>query len=243
MKYSDAKKLLRRCRSIRGLTCLESIYLIAMIDEIQKSHQVPGDLFEIGIYHGRTLAVLNAIKSDNEQVGCCELNPNHIESSKKAIIGMYGQDNVTYIQKSSFDLKTDDLKSPCRLIRIDGLHTAEAVINDLSICLPVLAPGGVIIMDDTFNENSPGVVEGLIEYQRQHSELIPIIQGFGQTVLTRESDASIYREWFNGDGWNDYFSPKNYKVDTRLFLKQPVTIFLRNHLRMAMFRAFGGWLF
>ncbi len=61
-------------------------------------------------------------------------------------------------------------------------------------------------MDDVFNENCPGVAEGLFEFHRQNLDPIPVVQGFGQTVLERKADAAVYRQWFRAREWEQFFS-------------------------------------
>lgn len=45
------------------------------------------------------------------------------------------------------------------LIHVDGDHSAAGVTNDLELCRPLLAPGGVLLVDDV--DYIPGVRRGL----------------------------------------------------------------------------------
>lgn len=47
------------------------------------------------------------------------------------------------------------------LIHIDGLHAYNATSNELSWCWPLVAPGGIILLDDA---DTPGVAQAIDEF-------------------------------------------------------------------------------
>ena len=62
---------------------------------------------------------------------------------------------------NSLDLTGAELKrladGPLRIVSVDGGHTADIAAHDLAVADEALAEGGIIIIDDVFNEQWPGV--------------------------------------------------------------------------------------
>ena len=56
--------------------------------------------------------------------------------------------------------------SPARLFSIDGCHTAEATAADLRTASSAMHPEGVVVVDDAFNPDWPGVVTGMFDWRR-----------------------------------------------------------------------------
>ena len=54
-----------------------------------------------------------------------------------------------------------------RLFSIDGCHTSEATVKDLRIASETLHEKGVVILDDVFNPDWPGVVTGLFDWREE----------------------------------------------------------------------------
>ncbi len=83
-------------------------------------------------------------------------------------------------------------RGPFRLISIDGGHTAEITAHDLATSEGALAEGGIIILDDCFNEEWPGVSDGVHSYFSQPSLIVPFAIGAGKTFFTQAAFAQQY---------------------------------------------------
>jgi len=79
-----------------------------------------------------------------------------------------------------------------RLISIDGGHTAETTAHDVAIAAEALAPGGVIILDDCFNEMWPGVSEGVHRYFREPRGILPFATGAGRMLFCAPGAIPLY---------------------------------------------------
>jgi hypothetical protein len=51
-----------------------------------------------------------------------------------------------------------------RLFSVDGGHTREHAYSDLLAAQELLAPGGIVLLDDFFQQNWPEVTEGVARY-------------------------------------------------------------------------------
>src|SRR5215510_5551903 len=79
-----------------------------------------------------------------------------------------------------------------RLISIDGGHSATTTAHDLAIAVEALAPGGVIILDDYFNEMWPGVSEGVYRYFREPHGILPFATGANKMLFCAPSAIPLY---------------------------------------------------
>jgi hypothetical protein len=63
-------------------------------------------------------------------------------------------------------LRSANPDSLIRIFSIDGCHTAEATFADLTVASNAMHPEGVVVVDDVFNPDWPGVVTGLFDWKR-----------------------------------------------------------------------------
>lgn len=80
-----------------------------------------------------------------------------------------------------------------RFFSVDGGHTADHCANDLQIAEALTAPGGVIILDDTFSHQWPGVTEGMYRYlANPERALRPFATTAKKTFLAQENFCPDY---------------------------------------------------
>src|SRR6266568_2474608 len=73
MQPGDVRRIMRRTRRIEGWFSRDAAALIALLDEAQLTAGVRGNIFEIGVHHGRSVAFLCALARDEERLGVCDL--------------------------------------------------------------------------------------------------------------------------------------------------------------------------
>jgi hypothetical protein len=74
MKPNQAEKLFRKTKKIHGWFSFEAAMLFAWIDDIQKSSGLVGDIFEIGVHHGKSAVFLGAMLDPIlENLSVCDL--------------------------------------------------------------------------------------------------------------------------------------------------------------------------
>ncbi len=72
-------------------------------------------------------------------------------------------DGLVVVTADSLKLRPDDLLTkagPARFISVDGGHTEECTLNDLRLAEACLVSGGIVVLDDYFNQNWPDVSVG-----------------------------------------------------------------------------------
>ena len=78
----------------------------------------------------------------------------------------------------------------CRVVSVDGCHTAAATAADLALAHAALHPEGVVVLDDAFNPDWPGVVTGLFEWSAESGRALrPFALAYGKAFLARPGAA------------------------------------------------------
>ncbi len=208
MDRSVEKYIKKSLVKIGGWFAPEAAQIISTINDLQNDEAISGDFCEIGLHHGRIFGLFTHLaKSDEELVGIdlFELQEQNVDLSgcgSKAIventIAKYGNSSTTshLITADSTTLTKEDivLHNKFRLFSIDGGHTADITYSDLVLAVSTICEGGVIVIDDYFNEAWPGVSEGVIRYMNENGNLFPIAIGSNKYLFTNsESAAQKYR--------------------------------------------------
>ena len=204
MKKSEADAYLRATRAVEGWFFPIDAYLFAVIDEAQKGAGITGNLFEIGVHHGKTAIFLARMLRDNELLGVCdvfgqqELNRDRSgegsrELFEKNMHALGGPARV--FAKLSSELTADDTTTDCRFFHIDGGHRPEDVVADLETASRALHANGVVALDDLFNPSWPGVGEGFYRFIAARPDVFaPILIGGNKVFFARPGAGYAFDE-------------------------------------------------
>jgi hypothetical protein len=146
-----------------------------------------GNAAEIGVHHGKLCILLSLLCDHVYAVDVFDpaLNRDSSGDGDRAIfernMGRYGG-ACTIIQSDSA-LLTPDRLPPIRLFSVDGSHTADMTESDLRLAAAALEPGGVVILDDYFNEHWPDVSIGANRVIADGA-LVPFAIAPGKLLLT-----------------------------------------------------------
>lgn len=165
---------------------------------------------EIGVHHGKYFLVLEQLTPPD---GDCwavdvfsrqDLNVDHSGQGNQQIFLQHVADFAKDPQRVK-SLELDSLNlDPVRLgrhqfglISIDGGHTATHTINDLQVGQELLAPQGMLILDDILNQDWLGVVSGATAFFSSPlvRRLVPFAIGFNKLFCCHfsHSDAVLAR--------------------------------------------------
>ena len=191
---------------IKGWLNPQSAIIISSLSKIQNEIGVTGGVGEIGVHHGKLFILLHLMLNKGERSFCVDVFEKqylNIDSSGNGSyeifnknIQKYGNPKLVDIfSDSSLNLSPNDIMSKVgkvRLLSIDGGHTPEVVVNDFKLGESILNKGGIIILDDYFNDEWPGVSEGTNEYfLKNKSELIPFAISPNKIFFTNNRQNSI----------------------------------------------------
>ena len=215
----------RRMTAMDGWFWPAAAYLFAWIDERQRRAGVVGDIFEIGVYHGKSAALLAAFLRNGERLGVCDLfgavatpgvRPNKVagpgyqgHSPNGSPLGFQATflDNmrqyapsdapVDVYRGSSAGLSIEDTGANCRIVHIDGGHESADVRADLAVSDRALTADGVVVLDDFHNFAWPGVSEGYFQFMHEcPGRFAPLAIGFNKGILCRPAAHADWRRRF-----------------------------------------------
>jgi hypothetical protein len=209
MKKLEIKDYLRSTAGVKGWFFPIDASLFGAVDEIQKTEGVRGNLFEIGVHHGKSTVLLARSMQKREVLGVCDIFENqglNRDASGKGdreiflghmhSLGKMDEAGLKIFSKSSAELTADDTSTTCRFFHIDGGHWPEIVLSDLKTADRALIPEGVVAVDDVFNPNWPGVGEGFYQFMREFpGRLVPMIIGANKVFLARPQFVATFRKY------------------------------------------------
>ena len=154
---------------------------------LQFEYNVRGDLGEIGVYHGKTLAHLVCHRREGEKTFGVDpfvikyrngTTEDFFEKAKKNISALNDTNTIhgeTVLYKG---ISTDreivqalsTYESKARVISIDGSHAFNDVLSDLTLCTDLISDDGILIVDDFCNSLNPEVTFALYEFLTNNSK-------------------------------------------------------------------------
>jgi Methyltransferase domain len=192
-------------RHVEGWFFPIDAHLFAAADLMQRRLNVRGNLFEIGVHHGKTAIFLAHLASPHEILGVCdvfdrqELNVDGSGGASRALfeknMSMYAcTASLRVFEKPSSQLTAEDTTTTCRFFHIDGGHRPQDVYTDLESADRALLSDGVVAVDDVFNANWPGVSEGVYRFLSERPRVFaPIAIGGNKVLFARPGMTQRYR--------------------------------------------------
>jgi len=178
--------------AIPGWFGFHSYALWRCLLDFQASEQGPGsgDLFEIGVWKGRSASLLATYCKPGEKLYLCDLELDEpAVRSAFATVDAKPQDVVPLSGPSStlpgrLDLKA--MHQSVRWMHIDGEHTGTAVYTELELAHRIVGPQGLVIIDDFFTSRYPANTTETVRYMEKnpfHFRLLAV--GFNKAYLCR----------------------------------------------------------
>ena len=180
---------------------------IVQLSKEQRSANLAGGVAEIGVHHGKLFILLYLLSTEKEPALAVDLfSHQHLNIDRsgagdldrfKRNLGRHADTSrLVVYEGDSAQLTAGKLlelgRGPFRLISVDGGHTAETVAHDLAISEGALAEGGIIILDDCFNEMWPGVADGVHQYFSEPRTVVPFGIGANKVFFCHRTFAQLY---------------------------------------------------
>lgn len=180
------------------------IKLFLSLNAYQGNRDIFGNLFEIGVFHGRVLILLGMMSRTDERVVGLDIF-EALQSHNIDLSGGYTTKEIVEHHLDRYRLRektelivgdslfTDLTKvaalSNLRFAHIDGAHYVDAVVNDLMKTQQQMVPGGIIVVDDFLHVGFPGVNEGCHRFLSVETPrlVVPFAAGANKLFLTTHS--------------------------------------------------------
>jgi predicted O-methyltransferase YrrM len=193
---------------VSGWLIPEAVKMVVALAKAQDTGGIKGNIAEIGVHHGKLFILLSLFTRDGEKAVAIDLfadQARNVDHSGSGDLDKFQENvkrhadsrRVVVYQGDSTELTAAALVNlggaPFRLISVDGGHTPEITAHDLTTAEGALAPGGIIILDDCFNQQWPGVSEGVHRhFSGIHRAIIPFATGGNKTLFCAPEYASHY---------------------------------------------------
>lgn len=161
--------------------CIPQLWqVIEPLDAIQRELGVRAPIAEIGVYHGKFFIGLLKTKNvdrGNFAIDVFDMQRFNLDGAGAGDLAIFKQNldlcnvaesEVTFHRADSTTLRAPELaaiREKCgggfSMFSVDGCHLAEHTINDVKIAMDLTIPEGIIMVDDYYNANWPGVQEGV----------------------------------------------------------------------------------
>jgi hypothetical protein len=155
---------------VRGWFFTHDLITFWLIDLIQKKASWNGHFCELGTYEGKSAITLGKLAGPDEKLFCFDNFEEVAQSTAAANIHRFCpdlKDRLVCIRQDLTKLQSPppqvELNS-VRFVHIDAAHGHSAVVNDLVNFLPLLTREAVIVLDDYFDPDYPGVSTAMTEF-------------------------------------------------------------------------------
>jgi hypothetical protein len=192
---------------VDGWLRTEAALTMVALTESQRRLGIAGGVAEIGVHHGKLFVLLYLLSRAPEKAVAIDLFEDqhlNIDQSGNGDLAKFHRNlerhadssRLVLHQGNSMELTGADLTrladGPLRFFSVDGGHTAPLTEHDLATAEASIAEGGIIVVDDVFNEQWPGVGDGVRRYFERHRNLVPFAIGVNKTYFCRPSHRDIY---------------------------------------------------
>lgn len=210
--------------NIEGWLAEPAAHFTAWLMARQNRDAIAGGIVEFGVYRGRYLALLyvcgQAMKrpvvgvdlfaglGSEHNAGAIAalkgvLHTTALKSRVRSNVAQVSSDTgqLHILAADTLQLKAAELApllgpAGAAFISVDGGHEAIHLVNDIGLSAELLAPGGIVAVDDAFNFSTPGAIEGTCRWfdTQNAGRLAAFAQCYNKLFLCRTEDHGKWLE-------------------------------------------------
>jgi hypothetical protein len=184
---------------------------VELVDSFQARKN--GGCMEIGVHHGKLYILMNQVIASSEvsyAVDVFDQQDLNIDGSGKGALDIFRHNLIKYDSSRGENtvIVAGDSTDPAlnlearvgvgtlRLVSVDGGHTVEHTVSDLSLVNRLVRNDGVVILDDILNHHWLGVMEGTCKFLSTAPSLVPFAIGQNKLYLCKLSYQQKYFQLF-----------------------------------------------
>jgi hypothetical protein len=188
-------------KAIEGWCMDEAAWLTTHLLRYQQSKQRTAPSFEIGVFYGKYLSVIqNCSRTVKQPVfgfDTYEWVPvSTVEAQMQMAFG--SMEGIRLVPGDSTKMSSADLSAHLNgekvgFVSVDGAHTPDAVFSDMGLTESVLAPWGIVAIDDFMNPMAIGVNDGAMRYwYKTNTNLVPFCYCRNKLLAAHKEFAEEY---------------------------------------------------
>jgi hypothetical protein len=192
--------------SVVGMSSRFAAAVTCGLMRIQTELGVTGPIAEIGTFEGRFfIAMAHALAEGETALGIDLFDwPNaEVMDRFEANCAKHGvplERRITW-KADSRSMQPEDLLAKLggrrvRLFHVDGEHSRHALTRDLELATKVLAPGGVIVLDDMLHPGYPTLMLAVQAYLEAHPEMCVLCIIDRETIVAATKFVICHHDWF-----------------------------------------------
>ena len=225
MNNQQFEKYLSEFENIEGWFDKRAVKVLQYFNQLQLENSIEGDIFEIGAYKGKLTILLAIFLRNNEKLIVNDIfdlqNLNISRSGSKANYVDFMNNLSDYFNDLSFleiiiagssSLHNTQRNDKFRIFSIDGGHSAEETYEDMLYASKVIDEKGIIILDDYYNSNWPGVKEGADKYCSEYNDLVPLTAFFNKFIYVKDECKDFYLNCLNSDSFIKMLNDNSYEI-------------------------------
>ena len=182
---------------------------------MQQQLNIAGDICEVGVFKGKSLAFLSLLRWSDEIIYGFDLFvEDHLETTQTNLEKFGVPENINLTKGLTSDIATENLTKliarPLRFLHIDAGHEYHEVLEQLLIFSPYLDDRAIIAMDDYQDREFPGVGAAVLDFSERDRprRFVPFLAGGNKMYLCHVSNAPQFQRFL--------LSQPNFKDTCRL---------------------------
>lgn len=192
--------------TVPGMSSRFAAAVCAGLLRLQSEMGVKGPIAEVGSFEGRFfIALAHALKEGEKALGIDLFDwPNpEVKDRFEANCARHGIGPDTRItwKTNSRTMRAEELLEKLggqrpRFIHVDGEHSRHALSRDLELATSVIAPEGIVVLDDMLHPGYPTLMVTVHEFLAAHPEMTVLAVIDRETIVAATKFVLCRTDWF-----------------------------------------------
>lgn len=189
--FAESKKL---AEDIEGMMSPFSMAVVDSLLAFQQLRGITGDILEMGVYHGKSAAILGRRMAAKETLHLYDI-ADYFDRKNLERVGVDIKYNIANTQRL-FRWNFRKQKKSIRFCHIDASHMFDPTVHEMAIADYVLANDGIVCLDDYTNLNYSQILAATFKYLfTKSTNLTMFLVTAEKAYLCRKSAFPMYGQF------------------------------------------------